>query len=69
MNKTRTEVNALIESYGYMLMTYGDETAIKVLADTLNGAKLDRAQLSMIAAFAVRRLFNKRSDLVKLSVN
>lgn len=63
------KVDALVSGYGYLVMAHGDDTALEQLANTINGSNLDRTEMAALAAFAVRRLFNKKSDLVKSSVN
>lgn len=66
--KSRAALDALISNYGITVVVHGDD-ALEELTNLIRGSKASREELAELVAFATRRLWNKKSDLVKSSVN
>ena len=67
----RHSLNQHLREFGDRILTAdGDASrALDALCYDLRDSDLSRDQLAALAAFAVRRLWHKRSDVVRVSAN
>ena len=68
IRRSRVRLDSLISNYGVTVMVHGDD-ALGELANLIRGSSISREELAELVAFATRRLWNKKSDPVRPSVN
>lgn len=68
--QTRTLIDGLTEQFGEALMIAKDfDRALQMITLAIDASGASREQLAIAVAFAVRRLWHKRRDVPRVSMN